>query len=400
MSRTAVAAGARTAGPVQGWVLVAAAWLAVMANQVIAPVLPTMRQFFSAEPRVDLLISLTATLPALFVAALAGLFGLLGDRVGHKRVLFGATLLYGVVGTAPIWLATLPGIVVSRALVGVAEAAIMTCSTALLVGHFAGRSRERYLAFQTGTAPIIAVIVTVLGGALGESSWRNPFFIYGFAFVLIPLTGLLVREAARGQAAPVATLAAADTATHTVPFRWGTLLWRCCVSIFAMAAFLVTAIQTSFVLTERGLTSPASIGFWTSGAMLANPVGALIFGLSSWRSVPKLALSFALMCAGLLVMALLPYWQSAIVGAAIANFGAGMILPTLIIWTLSDLPDTRRGQGTGVWMSAAFLGQFLSPLSILGLKAIGGNLSAAILVYAIACGACALIAAMARRERG
>ena len=398
MSNSAGTAGARAAGPVQGWVLVAAAWLAVMANQVIAPVLPTMRQFFGAEPRVDVLISLTATLPALFVAALAALFGLLGDRVGHKRVLFGATLLYGVVGTAPTWLATLPGIVVSRALVGVAEAAIMTCSTALIVAHFVGRSRERYLALQTGTAPIIAVIVTILGGALGESSWRYPFFIYGFAFVLIPLTGLLVREAARGQAAPGAMSgASAVAATGAAPFRWGTLLWRCCVSTFAMSAFLVTAIQTSFVLTERGLTSPASIGFWTSGAMLANPVGALIFGLLPWRSVPKLALSFGLMCAGLCVMALLPHWQSAIVGATIANLGAGMILPTLITWTLSDLPDAQRGQGTGVWMSATFLGQFLSPLSILGLKTLGVDLSGAILAYALACGAAALIALLARR---
>ena len=82
------------------------------------------RDAFGSEPGVDVLISFTATLPALFVAALAALFGLLGDRVGHKRVLFATTLLYGIVGTAPVWQATLSGIVFSRALVGVAEAAI------------------------------------------------------------------------------------------------------------------------------------------------------------------------------------------------------------------------------------------------------------------------------------
>jgi MFS family permease len=98
-------------------------------------------------------------------------------------------------------------------------------------------------------------------------------------------------------------------------------------------------------------------------------------------------------------MALLPHWQSAIVGAAIANFGAGMILPTLITWTLSDLPDAQRGQGTGVWMSAAFLGQFASPLSILGLKTIVGDLSGAILVYAIACGIATLLALVMLRAQ-
>jgi MFS family permease len=217
-------AGPRPAGPVQGWVLVASAWLAVMANQVIAPVLPTMRQVFGSELRVDFLISLTATLPALFVAALAALFGLLGDRVGHKRVLFGATLLYGVVGTAPTWLATLPGIVVSRALVGVAEAAIMTCSTALIVGHFAGRSRERHLAFQTGTAPIVPW--SSPSGAPGESSWRLTVLHHGFASA-IPLTGLLIWDVCGASDA---------TATNVVPFRWGTLVgWA---SILAMSAFV------------------------------------------------------------------------------------------------------------------------------------------------------------------
>lgn len=395
---SSVATGRRMAGPVQGWVLIASSWLAVMANQVIAPVLPTMRQAFGSEPGVDVLISFTATLPALFVAALAALFGLLGDRVGHKRVLFGATLLYGLVGTAPTWLATLQGIVVSRALVGVAEAAIMTCSTALIIGHFADRSRERYLALQTGSAPVVAIVVTLLGGALGAASWRYPFFMYGFAFLLIPLTGLLVNEPAQRRTVPVGpadTAAQASAAAPEVPFRWATLLWRCGVSTFGMATFLVTAIQTSFVLTERGLASPAAIGNWTSVSMLANPVGALIFGLLAWRLVPKLALSFALMCVGLLVMALLPDWHSAIVGATIANFGAGMILPTMITWALAELPKARHGQGTGIWMSAAFFGQFLSPLSIVGLKGLVGSLSAAILVYALACGAGALIAGVA-----
>jgi MFS family permease len=391
--------GPRAAGPLLGWVLISVSWLAVMANQVIAPVLPTMRQAFGSEPRVDVLISLTATLPALFVAALAALFGLLGDRVGHKRVLFGATLLYGLVGTAPTWLATLQGIVASRALVGVAEAAIMTCSTALIIGHFAGRTGERFLALQTGSAPVVAIVVTILGGALGAASWRYPFFIYGFAFLLIPLTGLVVREPEHRRAVAVEVpTAAAAAADPQLPFRWGTLLWRCGVSTFGMATFLVTAIQTSFVLTERGLTSPASIGLFTSGSMLANPIGAIIFGLLAWRSVPKLALSFALMCTGLLVIALLPGWHSAVVGATIANFGAGMILPTMITWTLAGLPRERHGQGTGIWMSAAFFGQFLSPLSIVGLKVLVGNLSSAILVYALACGVAAVAATVSSRR--
>ena len=171
----ATAGRVRTATPLLGWVLIAASWLSVMANQVIAPVLPSMRAYFAGAAHLDVLIAATATGPSLFIALLSAAFGVLGDRVGHKRVLFAMTLVYGVVGTAPLWLATLPGIVISRALVGVAEAAVMTCSTALIIGHYAGASRGRYLALQTGSAPVVAIIVTLLGGALGAASWRYPF---------------------------------------------------------------------------------------------------------------------------------------------------------------------------------------------------------------------------------
>ena len=75
-----------------------------------------------------------------------------------------------------------------------------------------------------------------------------------------------------------------------------------------------------------------------------------------------------------------------------------MILPTLITWAISTLPARLRGSGTGLWMAASFLGQFLSPLAVLGLRDLTGSLSKAILVYAIACGFSG-IAALAARMR-
>src|ERR1700733_3290908 len=190
----------RAATAVQGWLLVSCGWLAVMASAMLSPVLPRMTQYFQQQPLVDLLISRVASLPALFVALLAWPFGILGDRVGHKRVLFCATVVYGVFGTAPLWLDTLPQIVLSRGLVGVAEAAIMTCSTTLIGAYLPAERRGRYLALQTGTAPLVAMSVIALGGALGDSNWRNPFLAYGFAFALVPLTGLLLWEPARADA--------------------------------------------------------------------------------------------------------------------------------------------------------------------------------------------------------
>jgi MFS family permease len=362
-----------------------------MASAMLSPVLPRMTSYFQHQPAVDLLISLVAGLPALFVALLAWPFGMLGDRVGHKRVLFWATVVYGVFGTAPVWLRTLPQIVISRGFVGVAEAAIMTCSTTLIGDYFAAERRARYLALQTGTAPLMAMTVIALGGALGDADWRNPFLAYGFAFALVPLTALLLWEPVRASA-PILPHAMDHRAQTSAPFRWGKLLLICGVTLFAMTAFLITVIQTGFVLTERGLNSPAKIGLWQGVASLANPLGALTFGLVRSRVLAKVGSSFALLSAGFFVIALLPGWHSAVFGAVIANYGAGMILPTLITWAIATLPAAQRGTGTGLWMAASFLGQFLSPLVVLGLRQVTGSLSGAILVYALACALSALTA--------
>lgn len=384
-----VSAARERSTALQGWILVMCGWLAVMASQVISPVLPTIAAVFKDTPHVDLLVSFVATGQSLFVALLAPLFGMLGDRTGHKRVLFFATSFYGLAGTAPLWLPTLQLIAASRAVVGIAESAAMTCCTALIGLYFSGRTRERYLALQTGSATLVAVLVNVIGGALGDHSWRYPFAVYGFALLLIPLVGLLLREP-RHHREPQAAAAIDDE-----PFRWGKLLWICLVTLFGMTAFLLIVVQTGFLLTERGLSSPRLIGLWTSIAMMASPVGALFFGLLPWRPTTKLALTFGAFGAGFFSMALIPTWQATIVGATVAYVGAGMLLPTTIAWGLSALPAAQRGKGTGAWVSATFLGQFLGPFCVLGLRKLTGDLATAVAIYAIVCTCAAVIAMIA-----
>lgn len=389
--------GGRLPGAAQGWVLIATAWLSVIASSLIGPVLPTMARVFAAVPAVSLKLSLIATLPALFVALLATPFGAAGDRFGHRRVLFWAVVVYGFVGTAPLWLGSLDAILASRILVGVAEAAIMTCGTALIGDYFDGRPRERWLAMQTGTAPFVSTAMLALGGLLGEYSWRGPFAAYGFAFLLIPLVWFLLWEGRRTPKAP----AAATAAPPIEGFRWGKLMWINLVTVFALTAFLITIIQTSFLLTERGFTSPRLIGLWAALASLANPLGALLFGLTRWRVSAKLLFAFAMFATGFAVIALLPGYQAVIAGAVIANLGGGFILPTLITWALSTLPPAQRGRGTGLWMTASFLGQFLSPLAMLFLSQVSGSLDHAVLIYAIACAAAAaasLLSLFRRRD--
>jgi MFS family permease len=282
--------------------------------------------------------------------------------------------------------------------VGITEAIIMTCATALVADYFHGSDRERWLAVQTGGGGVVAVTMVALGGILGQGSWRFPFAMYGIAFILFPLVLFKTWEPVKH--AGLATKHGFQTAiSHpeqpaAVKYNWGPLALICLITLFASMAFYVVIIQLSFILTERGVTAPGTIGLGCAVAVLFGVVGAVLFKLLRLPVAGKLALSFIFSSVGFFVLALSHSFLLTEVGASINSLGSGMVLPTLLTWALSKLSLEVRARGTGVWQTAMFLGQFLSPLAILFLKNTSGSESNAVLVFAIACAVAAVLALM------
>lgn len=381
----------RRAGFAQGILLVACSWLGVIASgALLGPVIPTIVKSFGGGTAVDYAVAAIVGMPPLFVALFSWPMGMLADRLGPRRVLLGATLLYGAVGLAPYFLSDLSSIVWTRRAVGIAEGAVMTCSYALIGAYYTGKARERWYALTTGTAPVMALVAIALGGGLGESNWHNVFLVYLFAFVLFLGSALLLWEPARE--AP--SVSAAPGIAGERAFSGSRFVGICVLSIFVMTAFLITVIQTGTLMTERGVVSPAVIGRWQALASLANPAGALAFMALRWRFQGKLALSFLLMSAGFAVIGLRSDWQSVIWGATLANLGCGMILPTVVSWGLEGAPTAIRGRVAGILMACNFFGQFLSPYIMVYLKGALGGLSGAVACYAAACAVGAVLTAL------
>src|SRR5215213_1958888 len=192
----------RPAGRPQALVLLLSSCLAVLGAVLLAPVLPRIEDAFAGTPGVKALTPIVLTAPALVIGLTATFAGRIVDRLGRKRLLVGALVAYAVVGTAPLWLHSLPLIVGSRVLVGLTEAAIMTCCTTLLADYFHGSKRDRYFGLQVVYTTVAATIFFGVGGALGAQNWRTPFWLYA---VSLPLAFLAARyiwqPAPRAQAA-------------------------------------------------------------------------------------------------------------------------------------------------------------------------------------------------------
>src|SRR5215207_8734454 len=241
----------RPAGLPQALVLLLSSCLAVLGAVLLAPVLPALEDAFADTPGVEALTPIVLTAPALVIGLTAMIAGRIVDRLGRKRLLVGALVAYAFVGTAPLWLPSLELIVVSRVLVGLTEAAIMTCCTTLLADYFHGSQRERYFGLQVVFTTVAAKIFFGVGGALGAQNWRTPFWLYA---VSLPLAFLAARYI--WQPAPQA-----QNRTGTLPaLPWRQLAVPVGVTLLGGLVFYVLIVELSFKLDSIGVESPATIG--------------------------------------------------------------------------------------------------------------------------------------------
>jgi predicted MFS family arabinose efflux permease len=363
----------RRAGTAQLALLLAGSCMSVLGTVLIAPVLPQMTDDFAGTPGVDVLVPIVLTVPALMIGLMAPFAGVIADRIDRKRLLIVAMVAYSVFGTAPLYLPSLGPIIASRVLVGICEAAIMTCCTTLIADYWSGARRSRYLGVQTLVSALSATVFLGVGGVLGASGWRTPFWLYAIAAVLaVPMARLLWQPAS--ERVPGARLE---------PVPWRLLLAPCLVTLVGGVIFYALIVQLSFVLTDNGITSTAAIGGISAIMSIATAAGSVAFArLVHLTPRTVLPIAFACSAAGLWIVSGSSSVALITAGAVLTGFGTGLTLPTLLTWAVNRLRFAQRGRGTGRWTGTLFIGQFLSPLIVAALGAGIGGLQPALGVLA------------------
>jgi MFS family permease len=362
----------RPAGRLQALILLLSSCLSVLGAVLLAPVLPRIEDAFAGTPGVETLTPVALTVPALVIGLTAMIAGRIVDRIGRKRLLVGSLIVYAFVGTAPLWLSSLPLIVASRALVGLTEAAIMTCCTTLLADYFHGSARERYFGLQIVYTTLAATLFFALGGALGAQSWRAPFWLYVVSLPLAFLAARYVWQPVRRKQ---------DGPRKLPPLPWRQLTAPIGATLLGGLIFYVLVVELSFKLDDIDVESTATIGAVSAIGSLGTATGAFLFGRLA-RFGPKFTVpvAFAVSGIGLLGLAAAPNVPVVVVFAVVTGFGNGLLLPSMLTWALGSLSFEQRGRGTGVWTSSLFIGQFFCPLVVLALSDAIDGLGSALLV--------------------
>lgn len=348
--------------------------LSPMAAIVIAPSLPQMQAEFSHIPNVEFLVPIALTIPGLLVALLSPVVGIFADKFGRKKFLVTATFVYSVIGVLPLFLHSLYMIIGSRVILGMAEAVIVTLSTTLIGDYYSGALRQRYLALQTTFASSSAILFFIIGGALGELGWRVPYVVYAVPVVLGILGAFMLWEPEKKS---MASEENDVTAAHI--FRPKLLAFICAVTCIGALAFMVLQIQMAFILNAIGEPSPKVAGNISSICSALIVVGTLsvhLFHRMKFNVGHNLFIAFGLIGLSFVLMAKASTAQDVLIYSLLNGFGCGLLLPTLAIWNMKNLPWFKRGMGTGMWYGSYCLGMFLSPILFVMATKFSGNLFA------------------------
>ncbi|MHC8350880.1 MFS transporter [Pseudomonas sp. RT4P38] len=351
----------RQAGWSQSLLLLLGSCLPVLGAVLLAPVLPRMQAHFADVPGSSVLVPVVLTLPALMIALLAPFAGLIADRMGRKPLLLASMSVYVLCGVLPLWLDSLPAIVLSRAGIGLAEAGIMTCCTTLMGDYYSGARRERLFALQMVATSLSAAVFIALGGFLGQNDWRTPFALYAVGLVFLPLMAWKLWEPQAGpQPGPT---------TQSVPvglFPWRSLTPLYVLSLLAGLSLFIVPVQAGYLLNLLHVDAPQQIGMSMGANQLGVLVGALSFRLfSGMRGQHMLLIAYVLAGSGGLLMADALTHVQVVVAVTINGLGIGLMLPTLITWIMSQVNFHQRGRAAGCFTAAIFAGEFSSPLVVL-----------------------------------
>lgn len=345
----------------QNWViatLLAASSLTIMSSATIAPSLPQISEVFKDAPYADVLSRIILTIPGLFIAIGAPVAGYLIDKTGRKGLILIGLVFYAIAGSAGIYLNSLYGLLLSRALLGLAVSAIMTTSTTLIGDYFEGEMRNKFMGLQGATMALGGVIFIIIGGVLADISWRGPFYIYLFSVIIIPLSLLFIKEPEKSFHPGIE----AEKEDVKVPSSVIALIFL--TGLSGMVLFYLVPVQIPFYLKEFGDVSNTKVGIAIASSTL---IGAIVS--SSYQKIKKkvnfpfiYGMTFGFMAVGFFIIGKATGYNMVIAGLAVNGLGMGLMMPNGSTWLMAITPVRVRGRIVGGMTMAVFVGQFISPL--------------------------------------
>ncbi|WP_341942323.1 MFS transporter [Microbacterium sp. LWH10-1.2] len=336
--------------PAQVWAVAFACVVAFMGIGLVDPILPAIAESLEATP-VQTELLFTSYLAVTGIAMLVTSW--ISSRVGAKKTLLIGLALIVVFALLCALSGSVDAVIGFRAGWGLGNALFISTALATIVGAASGGSGAAIVLYEAALGLGIA-IGPLLGGLLGEQSWRAPFFgvVVLMAIAFVAILALLRGPSEKREPVP-----------FSAPF---TALRQPALAVLAVAALFYNI--GFFVLLAF---SPFPLGFGAMG------IGFTFFGwgvalavTSVWVApllmrrmkrthiilvvLPLLALD--LVAAGLLVSSATALVVCIIVGGLLLG-----VMNTVLTEAVMEATDLPRSVASSAYSAVRFLGGAMAP---------------------------------------
>ena len=166
-------------------IIFAVSLIAILGVASVTPSFPSLRAALNVPvENIGLLITVF-TLPTLILGPIIGVFA---DRIGRKKILVPALLLFGIAGFSCAFVRDFNLLLGLRFLQGVGAAPLLSLSVTLIGDLYSGDKRATAMGYNASVSSIGTALYPTIGGALATMGWYFPFML---SIVAIPV-GLLV----------------------------------------------------------------------------------------------------------------------------------------------------------------------------------------------------------------
>ena len=339
--------------------LLVTSMMTMMAGAVVAPSLPQIAEVFHTIPHAGFLTRLVITLPALFIALFAPVFGMVSDRLGRKPLLIFSLILYAVGGSSGFYLENIYQILLGRAVLGIAVAGIMTISVALIGDYFKAEERNAFMGLRGAFVGLGGVVFVTVAGWLADIQWQMPFLIYLFSLPVLIMAVLYLYE-------PELKRLTKAQRKIKVAYDKRKAILIYFLAFITVVFFYMIPVQIPFLLGKFETISNSRIGYAISLQTFSSAIVSLNYSRIKirfhFREIYQLG--FVLMGIAYLIIGLSNHYGTVLLGLTIAGMATGIMFPSGNLWIMEIAPEKIRGTLVGRVSMSVFLGMFLSPILI------------------------------------
>jgi MFS family permease len=330
--------------------------MAVIGGSLVAPILPSMIEPLGTSNEMVGLVMSIYTLCALISTPM---HGVLADRLGRKKVLVPAIILYGISGFSIVFADEFYSVLVLRGLQGIGAAGMMSLGVTLIGDIFTDKARAVAMGYRSSAQSFVNAGIPFISGTVATITWFYPFYVYILA---VPLALLVSIRLDIGETKSKTTLNDYFKSIFLV-MKDRKTLWVYVSNLFVFIFLYCLIVYAPILIVEKLELSTMYTGLMLSvgsavAAITASQSGRLFYQFKNYKII---TIGFIFCGTGLLMISFAFSFIYLLGCIVIWGIGFGLVFPALnTIVTQLVSSHLRAGIVSG-FTTMTYIGQTISP---------------------------------------